>query len=511
MQTMRGNLSPPAAQCGHVLAGALLGLLAAVPSFVHAAPFAETQKLTASDAHTGDYFGARIAIDGNVALIGALAKAGAGVNRGAAYIFTFNGAQWVEKQKLTPPVPHNNDYFSGAVAIQGNIAVVGADREDGAGGVDRGAVYIFEFDAGSSQWQEKQRLAASDAQDYDRFGISVALDSDLLLVGASPEDGAGVDRGAVYAFSRDSVSGVWTEQQKLTASDAADYDDFGRAVSLSGSTAVIGAPFRSTLGTYRGGAYIFTHAGNTWTEVKKLIGSDSADNGDFGIATAIDTAGSALIGSGEGSAYFFTHSAGDWLETKKFKSADTSITLGQSVALDDTTAVAGSQNGGAAGKGVVEVFKFDSGNWSAPQIIEGSDDTGAAAVALSGTFLMSGSYMHDSYTGAVYVFSTDPSLIPPTPTGTVGSGVPPTLRLISKAKIKTTAARTIIKGASNGTLVEAAYKVGKKTRIKLVPVVGGVWKFKLKLTSPKTKIVFTALNSANLRSAPAKATILQNP
>jgi len=118
--------------------------------------------------------------------------------------------------------------------------------------------------------QELAKLLASDAAAGDRFGISVAVSGDTAVIGAYNDDHAGgTNAGSAYVFVRS--GGVWTQQAKLTASDAAEYDHFGISVSVSGDTAVIGADYDDHAGgTNAGSAYVFVRSGGVWTEQAKL-------------------------------------------------------------------------------------------------------------------------------------------------------------------------------------------------------------------------------------------------
>ena len=88
-------------------------------------------------------------------------------------------------------------------------------------------------------WTEQQKLTASDAAANDLFGISVAVAGDTVVVGAYIDDApASANAGSAYVFVRS--GGAWTEQQKLTASDAAAFDLFGVSVAVSGDTVVAG-------------------------------------------------------------------------------------------------------------------------------------------------------------------------------------------------------------------------------------------------------------------------------
>ncbi len=106
-----------------------------------------------------------------------------------------------------------------------------------------------------------QEVTASDGTPGDEFGISVVVEGDTAIVGAAYENSG---QGAVYVFTQ--ANGVWSEAQKLTASDGAANDWFGQSVALDGDTAVVGAPQYLNVGN--GAAYVFTRSGTTWSAVQ---------------------------------------------------------------------------------------------------------------------------------------------------------------------------------------------------------------------------------------------------
>ena len=160
--------------------------------------------------------------------------------------------------------------------------------------------------AEAALFNEVKKLLASDGQDVDQFGFSVAVSGDTAIVGATEEDARGTNAGAVYVFQRDvGGAGNWGEVKKLLASDAQDFDLFGWSVAVSGDTAIVGAPGEDTGGVNAGAAYVFRRdqggAGN-WGEVKKLTAAD-AQAGDFfglGVAVSVDTAVLGLMARMQG-------------------------------------------------------------------------------------------------------------------------------------------------------------------------------------------------------------------
>jgi len=140
----------------------------------------------------------------------------------------------------------------------------------------------------NNSWLEQDKLLASDGAEYDRFSWCVSIDGDYALIGSPYEDNK---RGAAYVFKRD--GNTWTEEQKLLASDGAASDLFGRSVSIDGDYALIGAPIDDS---WNGSVYVFKRDGNTWTEVQKLRASESVEGYDFGWSVSID-GDYALIGA----------------------------------------------------------------------------------------------------------------------------------------------------------------------------------------------------------------------
>jgi len=213
-----------------------------------------------------------------------------------------------EQQKIQASDLQGSDYFGQSVSIYGDTAIVGAYIED-AGGLNAGAAYIFT--RSGSTWTEQQKIQASDAQAGDNFGRSVSIHGDTAIVGASYEDTGAANAGAAYIFTRS--GSTWTEQQKIQASDAQAGDYFGQSVSIYGDTAIVGANYEDTGASDAGAAYIFTRSGSTWTEQQKIQASDAQASDSFGQSVSIhgDTAivGAYIEDTGAanaGAAYIFS-------------------------------------------------------------------------------------------------------------------------------------------------------------------------------------------------------------
>jgi hypothetical protein len=306
----------------------------------------EEPKLWASDGAAGDLFGVSVAVDGDTAVVGAGRVDGAGVDSGAAYVFHYDGAGWVEEAKLTASDSAASDFFGYWVAVSGDAVLVGSVGSDGAA-VDAGAAYLFR-DNGAA-WVEEAKLTAFDGTGADLFGRSVALAGSLAVVGAGQDDPKGENSGSAYVFRDNGAN--WVVEAKLTASDGADFDAFGMSVALAGDTIIVGAFGDDDNGGNSGSAYIFRYTGASWVEETKLTAPDGTEFDNFGlsVAAAGDTVAIGAIGDDDngtdsGSAYTFHYSGTDWVYGSKFVAANGADldAFGVSIALADDMAVVGS-------------------------------------------------------------------------------------------------------------------------------------------------------------------------
>ncbi len=194
-------------------------------------------KLTAPDGAPSDIFGISVAASGDTAVVGAWSDDTlAGLNAGSAYVFVRFGTDWIEQAHLTAPHGASEDRFGAAVAVSGDTAVVGAYQHDTPAGLDAGSAYVFV--RSGAVWTYQASLNASDGAAFDNFGGSVAVSDGTALVGAPLDDpGVGFDAGSAYVFGRSGTS--WIEQAKLTAPDANSYDYFGDSVAVDEDTAVV--------------------------------------------------------------------------------------------------------------------------------------------------------------------------------------------------------------------------------------------------------------------------------
>ena len=196
-----------------------------------------TATLEPDDAAAGQRFGSAVAVDGARILIGASGDVIAGEDPGAAYLFERTADGWTQVATLTPSSAGGGSAFGDAVALDGDLALVGARFAD-LGGSDRGAAYLFARTGAG--WAEVAELTAPEPSDRDAYGQAVALAGEVALVGAPRVDDPQRDAGAVWAYAAD--GGAWSMAERLSPAEAENYDEFGSALAADASVAVVGTP-----------------------------------------------------------------------------------------------------------------------------------------------------------------------------------------------------------------------------------------------------------------------------
>ena len=307
----------------------------------------EGNKLTAgADAAAKDRFGYSVAIDGDYAIVGAIEETGD--RPGSAYVFRRRTNGWVRETKLSATDDDTFSDFGVSVAIDGDYAMVGAWGD--AMGTSSGSVYVFERT--DSGWMQVERLVAEDGAEYDYFGVSVAIDGDQAVVGAT--------YAGAYAYRRESAG--WVRDGSKLATDlvisANDY--VYTEAAISGDRIILGA--RNDDGD--GGAYFFERSSEDWVPDGDEITIQGEGNW-FGRRVAIldDYAVVGAFrdesrGSGAGAAYLLHRGTSGWEQQLKFTATDTAEGdwLGIYLALDDTHIVVGALGDDDAGSGSGSVY-----------------------------------------------------------------------------------------------------------------------------------------------------------
>ena len=250
-------------------------------------------KLTASDWFANNQLGSSVSISGDTIVAGSSGDDSIGQNAGSAYVFVRDGdTSWTEQAKLTASDGSNFDIFGDAVAIDGDTVVVGAwgNQVDNDNSVGSGSAYIFVRNTtdGAPSWSEQAKLTAPAGA--DEFGRSVAVSQDTVIVGAGGNGEDFMGSGSVHVYMRsDQSNTTWTEQATLKASDGNSDDRFGSSVSISGNALVVGSYHSDDNGVDSGSVYVFVRlSSTTWTEQAKLTAFDAASNDNYGVSVAID-------------------------------------------------------------------------------------------------------------------------------------------------------------------------------------------------------------------------------
>ena len=357
----------------------LIGVVAAAFGIVTSGAWGQCQandwvELTDTKRLDSGAFGISIAIDGGTAVIGNASDTDNGVNAGAAWVFQFDGSNWVQQQKLLAADGAPSDIFGGTVAIFGDIIVIGARRDDDNGN-NSGSAYVFRFDPDTSNWIQEQKLLPDDGHFSDYFGISVAVSGDIALIGAYFKSIIpGITAGAAYVFRYDGSG--WVQEQKLLPDDPNVSSMFGISVALDGDIAVIGAYFDDDNGDFSGSAYVFRFDGSSWVFEHKLLAADGGPLDRFGLPVAIS--GETVVvgaqshdefGPKSGAAYVYRFDGSTWHQEQELLPRDGAAFdgFGRAVAVAGDTAVIGAwfdDNENGIDAGSVYAYRFDGKGWT---------------------------------------------------------------------------------------------------------------------------------------------------
>jgi FG-GAP repeat/Divergent InlB B-repeat domain len=472
--------------------------------------------LKASNPGASDFFGSAVAITGDTVVVGAYAEDSSttgvnsspnerGTSAGAAYVFTRSGVTWSQQAYLKASNSGVGDYFGYKVAVSGETVVVGAYGEssstrgvgsspdDDAG--EAGAAYVFT--RSGVTWSEQAFLKASNTENSDYFGRSVAVAGDTIVVGADGEDSsttgingspneAAVSSGAAYVFTRS--GSIWSQQAFLKASNTGANDNFARSVAIAGDTIVVAADGEdsSTSGvnsspneaaSASGATYVFTRSGSTWSQQGFLKASNTGGGDKFGMSVAV--AGDTLVVGAHledssttgvnsspdetaidaGAAYVFTRSGSTWSQQAYLKASNTGVGdfCGYSVAVSGNTVISGANTEDSSTMGIDSV----------------PNDTGTA-----------------DNSGAAYIFTLPvaepPPVIPPV---VIPPIIPPAVvKYLVKVKLSNIKFGKIIGGGS--------FDTGSKVTLRAKPKKGhqfSGWYEKKKLITKKKLLVIKKL------------------
>jgi cyclophilin family peptidyl-prolyl cis-trans isomerase len=234
--------------------------------------------ITSDDGDEDVFFGYSVDVDNGILAVGAIGDNVDGDQSGAVYVYEGKTTGWELSSKLSAGTDGQpGDWLGYSVAVDDRVIVAGAVNDDNPN-LDSGSVYVFFGEKIEGQpifWEKKAKLTASDETAEDWFGYSVDVEINNIIVGATGDDDQGLKSGSVYMFentSSEETDPNWIQTQKFTASDTADFDRFGCAVSINNSLAVIGARYDDDNGNSTGSAYIFAKDQAGWFEYEKIAG-----------------------------------------------------------------------------------------------------------------------------------------------------------------------------------------------------------------------------------------------
>jgi len=335
-----------------------------------------TVRATPAQAFSG--LGRSVGLHGNLAVAGAPGTPSNAPASGSAVVFEVSNGMWSQLAPLVPESDTPSQRFGAAVAVHGNTVLVGDPEFEG-----RGAVFVFERAGNeSASWNEQARLLADDGAAFDQFGAAVALSGNVALVGAPLDDDNGERSGSVYVFKR--TGDLWTQEAKLHAQTPSDEDRFGFAIALENDRALIGAPHATFPSNVPGFATVFDKQGGTWTPSATLQPATALAGDGFGGSVAL-SGGHALVGapfhdalgSQSGAGFVFEWVDGAWLEraTLLDSAGLPGDQAGQSVALANGVAFVGAPlaNSAQLDTGRVLVWQRVDDGWQPRAAVERAD------------------------------------------------------------------------------------------------------------------------------------------
>ena len=334
-------------------------------------------------------------------------------------------AQVATPVQLIPSNVNEDQDFGYSVDLDGDVAVVGAFRDEDSFPLESGAAYVFRFDG--SNWTEEARLRATTPESLNWLGWDVAISGTAILVSERRGDEFAMNAGNVIVYRY--TGGGWTEEDIILPPDSAA-SDFGYAVDIDGDVVAVGAPFTAGSVANEGAVYVYRKNGSQWDLEDTLFGSDLSLQSLFGSAISID--GDRMLISAfnaddstsnqAGKLYVFDYDGSQWNESAVLQSnrSNNIANLGISAALDGDWAVGGAplDNEAGGGAGAALIYRYDGANWNFHSKLFASDGRGfflfGSSVALSGNHLLvtaEGWFPpNGNSTGKAYLFEYDSTM-----------------------------------------------------------------------------------------------------
>jgi len=329
--------------------------------------YAELSRLQADDGEVGDGFGSALSVSDDRLAV----TAPSGGSMGAAYLFEAGDDGWTQTDRLTPS--DTLDSFGQSVAHHGDLVVAGAPGHN-----DRTGDAVVFWNENDSWSQARLVSEELDLDTGASFGARVAVHDNTIFVSAPNHD-----RGVVLAFTYDEETGTWTESDRIMHDDLTGGARFGASLAIHDDVMLVGAT-RQNAGS--GAVFAFTYDEDleSWAPSSTLAAFDGASRSRFGTALAFDGA-NAWVGAPNadgrrGAAYRYTYDDGRWTSAERVFVSDveSGYRLGATLAANSSIAAAGLP-GGSNGAGMATILQSDGSSWMAAQTIEGAPGVGLEA------------------------------------------------------------------------------------------------------------------------------------
>jgi hypothetical protein len=380
---------------------------------VYAADYNLNQVITVGDG-SGTHMGCSMAVSSDLMVVGAVAE---NSYAGATFVYQKQPGGWTQVAHLFLPGGVANESYGAAVAISGNDIMVSCRNEDD----NIGAVYLYRWNG--TTVDGPTLIANPEPSAFDLFGISVAIDGDYAVIGATGDNSS---LGAAYVYHLD--GGVWALQDKLVNETGVSSSNFGVMVAVSGDYLAVGAPFTSTPESQCGAVFMYRRTGGDWVYQQEVQAFNAAQDDFFG--TALTLSGSTIaissicdddMGEESGSVYVYYLNGATW-ELQAKLNADDELEwdcFSSSLHMVGDMLAIGSTWAGEGGvyPGVAYLFQRSAGVWSqtnrivAPDGVEG--DQLGSSVFIDGDELLASAAYRNSGDGAIYRFFQDVTLANP--------------------------------------------------------------------------------------------------
>ncbi|MFA8344422.1 MAG: hypothetical protein ACEPO8_15715 [Rhodothermaceae bacterium] len=359
--------------------------------------FSESQKIMIPEHSNYSYFGSSVAVSENYLVAGASRADG---DLGAAYIFELKEGKWKQVVKLVADERVPDSKFGCSVAISGDRVVVGANAAN-----TTGCAYVFE--KAGDKWTQKALLKADNGKANDKFGGNVSISGDYIIISAHDTDLKGISNaGVAYIFEKEEND--WQQKVKLETENINKNSNFGWAVSISGNWAAVGGARVSAAGKeFAGAVSLYERENGKWVLRKTLISENPVEEGQFGHSVSISD-DKLIVGAwyetvdgktNAGAAYIYEKENSDWILKARLTAADTK-TFGEAVKISGDYALIGSDDNDRKYIGNAYLFKKENGKWMQLQKIYDSKgnkhDYTAKSVALKENFAILGAVGADN-------------------------------------------------------------------------------------------------------------------